>query len=164
MRVNVATIHSKFSSSNLKHFTFIHLLKVYSNTRHLPPQNNHQTYTMATAMKYHPKAQADFQIPLLAGDNAFLGDVFSSDKSNPEKPISAGLFRLKKGEPLTYTYKYDEMKIILEGDYTISDETGQSVTATKGDVFYFPAGATITFTTTDYGLAFYVGQRKESDF
>lgn len=127
-------------------------------------KNNHQTYTMATAMKYHPKAQADFQIPLLAGDNAFLGDVFSSDKTNPEKPISAGLFRLKKGEPLTYTYKYDEMKIILEGDYTISDETGQSVTATKGDVFYFPAGATITFTTTDYGLAFYVGQRKESDF
>ena len=117
-----------------------------------------------TAFKHFSQAQSSFNIPLLAGDNAYLGDVFSSDKTNPEKPVSAGFFRLKKGEPLTYTYKYDEMKIILEGDYTISDETGQSVTAKPGDVFYFPAGSTITFTTTDYGLAFYCGQRKESDF
>ncbi|KAK7429457.1 hypothetical protein QQZ08_004049 [Neonectria magnoliae] len=119
---------------------------------------------MATAMKYHAKAQSTFEIPLLAGDNAFLGDVFSSDQLNPDKPISAGLYRLKKGEPLVYTYKYDEMKIILEGDYTITDGTGQSVTASPGDVFYFPKGSTITFTTTNYGLAFYVGQRKHSDF
>jgi uncharacterized cupin superfamily protein len=29
------------------------------------------------------------------------------------------------------------MKIIVEGEYQISDETGQSVTAKPGDVFYF---------------------------
>ena len=116
------------------------------------------------AMQYHPKAQSTYKVPLLAGDNAFLGDLYSSDKTNPEHPISAGMFRLVKGEPLTYTYKYDEMKIILEGDYTITDSTGQSVTASPGDVFYFPKGSTITFTTTDYGLAFYCGARKHSDF
>jgi ethanolamine utilization protein EutQ (cupin superfamily) len=116
------------------------------------------------AFKHYAQAQSKYQIPLLAGDNAYLGDVFSSDKTNPDAPISAGLFRLTKGEPLTYTYKYDEMKVILEGDYTITDETGQTVTAKPGDVFYFPKGSTITFTTTDYGLGFYVGQRKESDF
>ncbi|KAI0177548.1 putative ethanolamine utilization protein [Pestalotiopsis sp. NC0098] len=118
----------------------------------------------AIPFSYHAKAQTDFKIPLLAGDNAYLGDVFSSDKTNPEKPISAGLYRLEKGEPLVYTYKYDEMKIFLEGDMTITDATGQSVKATKGDVFFFPAGSTITFTTSDYGLAFYCGQRKHSDF
>lgn len=48
------------------------------------------------------------------------------------------------------------MKIILEGEYEISDETGQKVTAKPGDVFYFPKGAKITFTTPSYGLAFYV--------
>lgn len=53
------------------------------------------------------------------------------------------------------------MKIILEGHFNISDETGKSVHATKGDVFYFPKGAKITFTTDDYGLAFYTGARKE---
>lgn len=63
---------------------------------------------------------------------------------------------MEKGTPLVYTYSYDEMKIILEGQFEISDETGQKVTATQGDVFYFPAGATITFTTPDYGLAFFV--------
>lgn len=114
--------------------------------------------------KHYAQAQTTFQIPLLAGDNAFLGDVFSTDKTSPEKPISSGFFRLVKGEPLVYTYEYDEMKIVLEGDYTITDTTGQSVTAKPGDVFLFPKGTTITFTTSNYGLGFYVGQRKESDF
>ena len=48
------------------------------------------------------------------------------------------------------------MKIILEGQFEISDETGQKVTAKPGDVFFFPKGSKITFTTEDYGLAFYV--------
>lgn len=48
------------------------------------------------------------------------------------------------------------MKIVLEGEFEISDETGQKVTAKPGDVFYFPKGAKITFTTPSYGLAFYV--------
>lgn len=80
-----------------------------------------------------------------------------SEKENPDKPMSCGFYRLEKGTPLVYTYTYDEMKIIVEGKFEISDETGQKVTATPGDVFYFPKGATITFTTEDYGLAFYVG-------
>jgi ethanolamine utilization protein EutQ (cupin superfamily) len=79
-----------------------------------------------------------------------------SEKENPDKPISAGFYRLEKGTPLVYTYTYDEMKIILEGQFEISDETGQKVTALPGDVFYFPKGAKITFTTETYGLAFYV--------
>lgn len=65
------------------------------------------------------------------------------------------------GTPLVYKYHYHEMKIIVEGSFDITDETGKTVTGTKGDVFYFPAGCTITFTTPDYGLAFYTGQRKE---
>lgn len=116
------------------------------------------------ALRYYNQAQSKFEIPLLAGDNAFLGDVFTSEELRPDAPITAGLYRLKKGEPLVYTYTYDEMKIILEGEYTISDGEGQSVTATKGDVFFFPKGSTITFTTPDYGLAFYVGQRKKDAF
>lgn len=80
-----------------------------------------------------------------------------SDKDNTEKPISCGFYRLEKGTPLVYDYHYDEMKIILEGQFEISDDTGQTVTAGPGDVFYFPKGSKITFTTEDYGLAFYVG-------
>jgi ethanolamine utilization protein EutQ (cupin superfamily) len=79
-----------------------------------------------------------------------------SEKNNADKPISCGLYRLEKGTPLVYEYTYDEMKIILEGEFEISDETGQKVTAKPGDVFYFPKGAKITFTTPSYGLAFYV--------
>ncbi|KAA8904975.1 RmlC-like cupin domain-containing protein [Sphaerosporella brunnea] len=110
-------------------------------------------------MHYYPRAQSEFKPKLLAGDNVFLQDIYSSDKIDPEKPISAGFYRLEKGEKLVYTYAYHEMKIILEGEYQISDESGQSVTAKPGDVFYFEKGATITFTTPEYGLAFYTGQR-----
>ncbi|TPX08114.1 uncharacterized protein E0L32_010181 [Thyridium curvatum] len=114
------------------------------------------------AFQHIAQAQSTYQIPLLAGDNAFLGDILSSDQTEPEKPISCGLFRLQKGEPLTYTYKYDEMKIILEGNFTITDSTGQEVNAKPGDVFYFPKSSTITFTTSDYGLAFYCGQKTKN--
>ncbi|PYH45321.1 cupin domain-containing protein [Aspergillus saccharolyticus JOP 1030-1] len=114
---------------------------------------------MSVAFRYHQQAQSTFKPPLIANENAFLGDVDSSDDYNPEKPMSAGFYRLEKGTPLTYEYSYDEMKIILEGEYEISDETGQKVTAKPGDVFHFPKGAKITFTTPSYGLAFYTGQR-----
>lgn len=79
-----------------------------------------------------------------------------SDSYNPEKPISAGFYRLEKGTPLVYEYTFDEMKIILEGKFEISDETGQKVEAFPGDVFHFPKGSKVTFTTPSYGLAFFV--------
>lgn len=118
----------------------------------------------AIAFSVFPKAQSEFKPQLLANGNAYLEDIYSSEKTSPDDAISSGLFRLEKGEPLKYTYTYDEMKIILEGDFTITDETGQSVTAGPGDHFFFPKGATITFTSSNYGLAFYVGQRKKSAF
>lgn len=71
------------------------------------------------------------------------------------------LTRLRIGTPLVYEYTYHEMKIIVDGSFDISDETGNKVHATKGDVFYFPKGSKITFTTEDFGLGFFVGQRKE---
>ncbi|KAL1311325.1 hypothetical protein AAFC00_001502 [Neodothiora populina] len=111
-------------------------------------------------MGYIAKAQQEYEPPLIANENAFLGDVLSSEKHAPETPISMGFYRLMAGTPLVYKYTYDEMKIMLEGHMDITDETGQTVHAVPGDVLYFPKGATITFTTKTYGLACYTGQRK----
>ncbi|KAF2712562.1 hypothetical protein K504DRAFT_373444 [Pleomassaria siparia CBS 279.74] len=113
------------------------------------------------AFTHFSKAQSTFKPPLIANENAFLGDVVSSEKIDPEKPLSAGFYRLEKGTPLVYTYTYHEMKIIVEGSFDISDEAGNSVHAVAGDVFYFPKGSKITFKTEDYGLGFFVGQRAE---
>lgn len=93
--------------------------------------------------------------------NAFLDDLAISEDA--DKAITAGLFRLETGEPMTYTYTYHEMKLILDGEVTISDDTGQSVDASRGDLFYFPADSTITFTTADFVLAYFVGQRGEGE-
>ncbi|GAB7344785.1 hypothetical protein MBLNU457_3250t1 [Dothideomycetes sp. NU457] len=113
------------------------------------------------AMNYFPAAQKTFQPPLIANENAFLGDITSSEKQDATSPMSCGLYRLEKGTPLVYEYTYHEMKIILEGHFDIADEAGNKVHAVPGDVFYFPKGAKITFTTEDYGLAFYTGARKQ---
>lgn len=111
------------------------------------------------AFKHYSKAQSTFKPPLIANENAFLGDVYSS--VDTEKPIACGFYRLEAGTPLIYTYTYHEMKIIVDGEFDISDETGQEVHAVAGDVFYFPKGSIITFKTKTFGLGFYCGQRKE---
>ena len=49
-------------------------------------------------MTYLPKQQQEYKPPLIANDNSFLGDVYSSDKNDPDKPISAGFYRQEKGK------------------------------------------------------------------
>ena len=89
------------------------------------------------------------------------GIIIIREHLSPSTPISAGFYRLEPGTPLEYTYTYDEMKIIVDGEFEISDESGQSVKAVKGDVFFFPKGSKITFKTEKGGLGFFCGQRKK---
>ena len=51
------------------------------------------------------------------------------------------------------------MKLIIDGEFKIADETGTEVIATTGDLLYFPKGSTITSSTSDYGVGFFCGQR-----
>ena len=89
-----------------------------------------------------------------------VDQVFTNDS---EKPITSGLFQLKTGQSLKYTYTYHEMKFIVDGSFIIEDETGQKVTAKPGDLFYFPKGTSITFSTPNFGLGFFCGQRGEGE-
>ena len=112
------------------------------------------------AMKYLSGAQAKNIKSLgIDGINAFLEDVVSSN--NEEAPISAGFFRMEAGNPLEYTYSYDECKIMLEGEMTITEAGGETVSLKPGDVVYFDAGTKVVFSSETSGTAFYVGQRKQ---
>jgi uncharacterized cupin superfamily protein len=95
------------------------------------------------------------------GVNAYLKDFSVSTDS--DKPITSGLFRLKAGESLKYTYTYHEMKFIVDGSFTVEDETGQKETVKAGDMLYFPKGTEMTFTTDNFGLGFFCGQREEGE-
>ncbi len=92
----------------------------------------------------------------IAGTNAYLEDIVSSN--DPKAPITCALFRMEKGTPLTYTYTYDESKVILEGSMYVSDGSSK-VKAKAGDVLFFPKGATITFSSDNYGVGYVCGQR-----
>lgn len=111
-------------------------------------------------MKFQKQAVKDPQPTMgLEGINATLGDSIISDSQ--DKTLCAGFFHLNKTDkPLVYTYDYEEMKYVAEGEFFITDESGQKVHATVGDVLFFGNGETITFETPTRGVGFFVGQRK----
>ncbi len=111
------------------------------------------------AMKHFESAQSMEIASLnIDGINVFLEDVVSSN--NKSAPITCGMFRMEAGKPLDYTYSYDECKVMLEGEMTIT-ENGVSKTIKPGDILYFDKGTSVTFSSNSSGLAFYVGQREK---
>lgn len=61
---------------------------------------------------------------------------------------------------LDYLYEYDEMKVVLEGEFVLENlDTGQVSVAKAKDAIFFPKGSRIRFTTPDRALAYYVGHR-----
>ncbi|KAL7006336.1 hypothetical protein EMMF5_004222 [Cystobasidiomycetes sp. EMM_F5] len=118
-------------------------------------------------MSIQVKKSAATDTPLLSlGNGAEIDDVWSTDDLDAEKPISGGIFTQKKAdEPFVYTYKYHELKIILEGNITLEDKSkGIKIEAKAGDIINIAKGTTVTFSSPDFGRAFYVGQRKLRDF
>ena len=110
-------------------------------------------------MQHFKNAQkTDLDSLNIDGVNAFLKDLGSSD--NADAPISFGFFRMEAGEQLEYTYSYDECKIIVGGEMTVTEEGGQTVDVSAGDVLFFPNGTKTIFTSKSSGLGFYCGQRK----
>lgn len=96
-------------------------------------------------------------LPVMEIPNAFIGDAFT----NPDgSEMACGFFEMKPGEALHYHYTYDEMKVILQGSFTLTDEdTGQVVQVGARDVLFFPKGIRVLFETTEHTLAFYTGHR-----
>ncbi|QHK20148.1 ethanolamine utilization protein [Pseudarthrobacter psychrotolerans] len=91
------------------------------------------------------------------GCEAALGDALS----NPAGSVmSAGYFELQAAEPLLYTYTYDEMKLVVQGEFILTDQaTGDVTHAKERDVLFFPRGTTVKFETPDYALGFFTGHR-----
>ena len=110
-------------------------------------------------IRHYKQARAE-EIPSLGaeGIRAFLRDVAGSE--NEQAPISAGFFRMEAGNPLEYTYSYDECKLMLEGEMTVVEKGGERVELRPGDVVFFARGTTVTFSSASSGTAFYVGQRR----
>lgn len=89
---------------------------------------------------------------------AFFQDVITT--GDEKAPMTCAMFRMEKGTPLVYDYTYDDIKYVIDGSFTVSDGNS-TVTATKGDVLFFPKGSTITFTSDDFGLGWACGQRAQ---
>lgn len=92
------------------------------------------------------------------GTEGFIGDVYENPSGSA---MCSGFFELRHSDaPLYYEYEYDEMKVVLEGEFLLENkETGQVTTARAKDAIFFPKGSKIYFSTPSYALAFYAGHR-----
>ncbi|GAC67344.1 cupin domain-containing protein [Gordonia soli] len=100
------------------------------------------------------------QMPLkeYPGTEGFIDDVYANPGGSE---MSAGYFELKSTDaPLDYYYAYDEMKVVLDGEFRLENlDTGQVEHAGPRDAIFFPKGSRIRFSTPDRALAFFVGHR-----
>ena len=51
------------------------------------------------------------------------------------------------------------MKLIIDRELQITDESGETVTGRTGGLFYFLKGSVITFATDTFGVGYFCGQR-----
>ncbi len=75
------------------------------------------------------------------GTEGFIDDVYA----NPDGvPMCSGYFELRNTDaPLDYYYAYDEMKVVLEGEFRLENpDTGQVQIARAKDAIFFPKGLT----------------------
>ncbi|RNL61733.1 cupin domain-containing protein [Arthrobacter oryzae] len=117
------------------------------------------TGTLSKAGSIHKVENGYIGLPKMnePGTDAAIGDSLH----NPEGSVmSAGFFELKASEPLVYTYTYDEMKVVITGEFILTDQaTGEVTHAKERDVLFFPKGTTVKFETPDYALGFFTGER-----
>ncbi len=115
--------------------------------------------TLSKAGSIHKVEGGYLNLPQMnePGCDAGIGDSLS----NPERSVmSAGFFELKASEPLVYTYTYDEMKVVIAGEFILTDQaTGEVTHAKERDVLFFPKGTTVKFETPEYALGFFAGDR-----
>jgi len=114
-------------------------------------------------MVHHKQATTAWTLPKMmanqteANSQTWLGDIALSTAAGKE--LASGLFRMNAGQPLEYYYDYEEMKYIVEGEFHLTDGTGQKVVAKAGDLMYFPKGSSIVFDTPNTALGCFCGQR-----
>jgi ethanolamine utilization protein EutQ (cupin superfamily) len=64
--------------------------------------------------------------------------------------VSIGYYKVDPGTPeLTMEMPFEEVDYIIDGTATISDETGNTYTAKKGDVIFMSKGSKITISYSD---------------
>ncbi|MGY1705435.1 cupin domain-containing protein [Geodermatophilus sp. SYSU D00697] len=91
------------------------------------------------------------------GVRAFIGDALANPGG---AELCGSFFELFAGEPLDHEYTYDEMKLVVEGEFHLTDlDSGRRVVAHPRDVLFFPEGSRIRFETPDRALGFSTGQR-----
>ncbi|MCA4131775.1 ethanolamine utilization protein [Arthrobacter sp. M4] len=115
--------------------------------------------TMSKGGSIHKVENGFLDLPKMdeEGCEAFIADSYA----NPEgSAMCAGFFELKASEPLVYEYTYDEMKLVVQGEFILTDmATGAVMHAKERDVLFFPKGTTVKFETPDYALGFFTGDR-----
>ncbi|KAJ9488878.1 hypothetical protein VN97_g4400 [Penicillium thymicola] len=86
--------------------------------------------------------------------NVFISDSIGTVEGKTANPLTGAWFRMEQGPSVTSpTYEYNEIGIMVKGEMNFMDEAGQKAKVKAGQVFFFPAGSTITFSSANFGIA-----------
>lgn len=90
-------------------------------------------------------------------ENLFPGIAHKESITFPRTGnLSIGYFRADPGTELEITIPFEEVDVIIEGTLTISDETGSTFRAGKGDVLYISEGSHYSASTTTGFAGIYI--------
>jgi ethanolamine utilization protein EutQ (cupin superfamily) len=86
-------------------------------------------------------------------ESLFPGIVHKESITFPRTDnLSIGYFKVDPGTALEIDIPFEEVDFIIEGSLTISDETGNTYTAEKGDILYISKGSQYS-ASTETGFA-----------
>ncbi|GAA5849186.1 hypothetical protein JCM8547_006472 [Rhodosporidiobolus lusitaniae] len=113
----------------------------------------------STTLTVSKNAQQLHKLSTPLGEIGQIDDVFSTTWEK-DSPISCGFFTVSAGNSFEYTYSYNELKLVVEGTIVLEDKkAGVKIEAHPGDTLSIPKGTPVTFSSPNFGKAFYVGQR-----
>lgn len=100
-------------------------------------------------MKVRKFAMADASLERSPGQPAdvFVGNLVDERHGGP---ITIGYGRYSPDQTLTETMAVDDVMIVLEGQVSVSTDTG-TVTAGPGEIVYMPKGETVTIRSHEDG-------------
>ena len=131
-------------------------------TEYSGPAMEHMSQIITPSLVYNASDPTPALSKMMGSPSEIASQTWLDDfgfSTVPGKELTSGLFRMNAGEALDYTYTYNELKLIVDGEFHLKDGTGQKVVARKGDVMYFPKGSHIIFDTPATALGYFCGQR-----
>jgi|GEM_PF-3350343 len=97
---------------------------------------------MSNLATVHRREELSFEVRQNSGANQV---TMAYNASSPENGLRSGFVNWDGGDAPSKTLDYEEVLLILSGEFGIRRSDGTAVVGTEGDVIHIPKGSTVTY-------------------